>query len=183
MAMAKFTLKTLPGINRPAMAAVFPSQRSESVMLDLGANVECNADNLMEFSIMGAEFARTVLGLQDPSVGLLNVGSEEVKGHEAVRLAAAQLRERNSEFRYHGFVEGDDIASGTSVGMPGLGVPTTASLSSVTGALSSLGGAGTLNLPLAVFVSRSLACHIRKVGSMGSGGVHGVRWGGQYRDR
>ena len=113
MAMAKFTLKTLPGIHRPAMAAVFPSQRSESVMLDLGANVECDAENLIQFSLMGAEFARTVLGLHNPSVGLLNVGTEEVKGHEAVRQAAARLRERADGFRYHGFVEGDDIAKGT----------------------------------------------------------------------
>ncbi len=113
MAMAKVTLKTLPGIDRPAMAAVFPSQRSESVMLDLGANVECDADNLIEFSIMGAEFARTVLGRHDPSVGLLNVGTEEAKGHEAVRQAAARLRDRVGGFRFHGFVEGDDIAKGT----------------------------------------------------------------------
>ncbi len=113
MAMAKVTLKTLPGIDRPAMAAVFPSQRSESVMLDLGANVECDAENLIEFSIMGAEFARTVLGLYDPSVGLLNVGTEEAKGHEAVRQASARLRERSGGFRFHGFVEGDDIAKGT----------------------------------------------------------------------
>lgn len=113
MAMAKFALKTLPGIDRPAIAAVFPSQRSESVMLDLGANVECDTNNLIQFSVMGAEFARMVLGLRDPSVGLLNVGAEEVKGRDAVRQAAARLRERGGGFRFHGFVEGDDIARGT----------------------------------------------------------------------
>jgi len=113
MAMAKVALRTLPRIDRPAMAAVFPSQRSECVMLDLGANVECDADNLIQFAVMGAEFARTVLGLDNPTVGLLNVGTEEVKGHEAVRQAAARLRERQGAFTFHGFVEGDDIAKGT----------------------------------------------------------------------
>ena len=113
MALAKFTLKTLPGIDRPAIAAVFPNYRSESVMLDLGANVECDADNLIQFAVMGSEFGRTVLGLENPSVGLLNVGTEEVKGHEAVRQAAAILRADGAGIRYHGFVEGDDIAMGT----------------------------------------------------------------------
>ncbi len=113
MAMAKFVLKTLPDIDRPAIAAVFPSQRSEAVMLDLGANVECDSNNLIQFSVMGAEFARMVLGLRDPSVGLLNVGSEDVKGHDDLRRAAARLRERMHGFRFHGFVEGDDIAKGT----------------------------------------------------------------------
>ena len=113
MAMAKIVLKTLPGIDRPAIAAVFPTQRGESVMLDLGANVECDADNLMQFSVMGAVFSRSVLGLLKPSVGLLNVGTEEVKGNEAVRQAAAILRESSLPIRFHGFVEGDDIGRGT----------------------------------------------------------------------
>ncbi len=113
MAMAKMALKTLPGIDRPAIAAVFPTRRSESVMLDLGANVECDADNLMQFSVMGAVFARLVLGLLKPSVGLLNVGAEVVKGNEAVRGAAAALRETSLPIRFHGFVEGDDIGRGT----------------------------------------------------------------------
>ena len=113
MAMAKMALKTLPGIDRPAIAAVFPTRRSESVMLDLGANVECDADNLLQFSVMGAVFARLVLGLLKPSVGLLNVGAEVVKGNEAVRGAAAALRETSLPIRFHGFVEGDDIGRGT----------------------------------------------------------------------
>ncbi len=113
MAMAKVSLKTLPGIDRPAIAAVFPSERGESVMLDLGANVECDADNLFQFGVMGGVFARTVLGLLKPSVGLLNVGSEEMKGNDAVRLAATYLRESRLPVQYHGFVEGDDIARGT----------------------------------------------------------------------
>ena len=81
MAMAKFVLKTLPGIDRPAIASFFPTLRGESVMLDLGANVECDADNLVQFAVMGDVFARTVLGAaSSPRVGLLNVGSEELEG-------------------------------------------------------------------------------------------------------
>jgi glycerol-3-phosphate acyltransferase PlsX len=113
MAMAKFALKTLPGIDRPAMASYFPTRRGESVMLDLGANVECDADNLVQFALMGDVFARTVLGLLQPTVGILNIGSEELKGHEEVRTAAARLRDAGSSIRFHGFVEGDDIAAGT----------------------------------------------------------------------
>lgn len=113
MAMAKLALKTLPGIDRPAIAAIFPNQRSECVMLDLGANIECGADNLIQFCVMGEVFARTVLGQPEPSVGLLNVGSEVLKGHDEVRQAAALLRASDLPIRYHGFVEGDDIAAGT----------------------------------------------------------------------
>jgi phosphate acyltransferase len=113
MAMAKFALKMLPGIDRPAMASFFPTRRGESVMLDLGANVECDADNLVQFALMGEVFARSVLGLLEPTVGLLNVGSEDMKGNDAVRSAAAQLRGAGSPIRFYGFIEGDDIGAGT----------------------------------------------------------------------
>jgi len=113
MAMAKFVLKTLPGIDRPAIASFFPTMRGESVMLDLGANLECDADNLVQFAVMGTVFSRTVLGLLEPTVGLLNVGSEEQKGHEAIRQAAAALRQTPLAKSFHGFVEGNDIAAGT----------------------------------------------------------------------
>jgi glycerol-3-phosphate acyltransferase PlsX len=113
MAMAKFALKMLPGIDRPAMASFFPTRRGESVMLDLGANVECDADNLVQFALLGDVFARTVLGLVQPVVGLLNVGSEDLKGHDAVREAAARLRDTFSPISFYGFVEGDDIGAGT----------------------------------------------------------------------
>ncbi|MGE5271635.1 MAG: phosphate acyltransferase PlsX [Thiohalocapsa sp.] len=113
MAIAKFALKTLPGIDRPAIATMFPTRRGESVMLDLGANVECDAENLVQFALMGDVFARTVLGLVHPTVGLLNVGSEDLKGNEAVRSAGARLRGGLTPIRFHGFVEGDDIAAGT----------------------------------------------------------------------
>jgi glycerol-3-phosphate acyltransferase PlsX len=113
MAMAKFALKMLPGIDRPAIASFFPTQRGESVMLDLGANIECDAENLVQFALMGDVFARTVLGLIEPTVGLLNVGAEDLKGNDAVREASARLRLAMTPIRFYGFVEGDDIAAGT----------------------------------------------------------------------
>lgn len=113
MAMAKFVLKTMPGIDRPAIASFFPTMRSESVMLDLGANVQCDANNLVQFAVMGNVFARLVLGVQQPSMGILNVGAEELKGHDAVKVAASILRDVPLPGRFVGFVEGDDIAKGT----------------------------------------------------------------------
>jgi glycerol-3-phosphate acyltransferase PlsX len=112
MAMAKNALRMLPGIDRPAMASFFPTQRGESVLLDLGANVECDADNLVQFALMGDVFARTVLGLLQPTVGLLNVGSEEMKGNDAVRGAAMRLRAPGMPVLFKGYVEGDGIAAG-----------------------------------------------------------------------
>jgi len=114
LALAKIVIKTLPGIDRPAMAAIGPSARGDVVMLDLGANVQCDARNLVEFAIMGDVFARTVLGLPAPTIGLLNVGSEELKGDERVRQAADILRTSHIAPQFHGFVEGHDIAAGTT---------------------------------------------------------------------
>jgi len=113
MAMAKFVLKTLPGIDRPAIATYYPTLRGESVMLDLGANVDCDADNLVQFAVMGEVFARNVLGLKEPSIGILNVGAENLKGNEAVKKAALILQETPLPIKFYGFVEGDDIGSGT----------------------------------------------------------------------
>ncbi|HEY9566786.1 MAG TPA: phosphate acyltransferase PlsX, partial [Thalassobaculum sp.] len=114
MAMAKFVLRPVRGIDRPAIAGMFPTLRGESAMLDLGANIDCDATNLVQFAVMGQIFARTVLGLDRPVVGLLNVGSEEQKGHEAIREAATLLRGiKGMPFDFHGFVEGDDIPAGT----------------------------------------------------------------------
>jgi glycerol-3-phosphate acyltransferase PlsX len=113
MAMAKISLKMLAGIDRPAIASFFPTMRGESVMLDLGANVECDANNLVQFAAMGDVFARTVLGSVQPSIGILNVGSEEMKGHDEVRAAAGLLRASPLSAQFHGFVEGDDIPAGT----------------------------------------------------------------------
>ena len=114
LALAKIVIKSLPAIDRPAMAAIGPSARGDVVMLDLGANVTCDARNLVEFAVMGDVFARTVLGLTAPSIGLLNVGSEELKGDDRVRLAADILRASYIGPQFYGFVEGHDIAAGTT---------------------------------------------------------------------
>jgi phosphate acyltransferase len=113
MAMAKFVLKTLPGVSRPAIAAFFPTLRGETLMLDLGANVVCDGRNLVDFAVMGNAFARCVVGVLQPSYGLLNVGSEEMKGHEALQEASAVLRDADLPGDFVGFVEGDDIAKGS----------------------------------------------------------------------
>ncbi|MDA0997244.1 MAG: phosphate acyltransferase PlsX [Proteobacteria bacterium] len=113
MAMAKFVLKTLPGIDRPAIATYFPTIRNTCVMLDLGANVDCNGANLVQFAVMGEVYARNVLGRENPSVGLLNVGSEDLKGNQAVRDAAQILQSTDLPIKFYGFVEGDDIGKGT----------------------------------------------------------------------
>jgi glycerol-3-phosphate acyltransferase PlsX len=112
MALAKFVLKTLPGIERPAIASLMPTRRSETVFLDLGANAECDADNLVQFAVMGEVFARAVLGVTKPTVGLLNIGTEEVKGHDTIREAAAALRASHLPIEFRGFVEGTDLTSG-----------------------------------------------------------------------
>jgi glycerol-3-phosphate acyltransferase PlsX len=114
LALAKIVIKTLPGIDRPAMAAIGPSARGDVVMLDLGANVVCDVRNRVEFAVMGDVFARTVLGLTAPTIGLLNVGSEELKGDERIRQAAEVLKVSHLGAQFHGFVEGHDIAAGTT---------------------------------------------------------------------
>jgi glycerol-3-phosphate acyltransferase PlsX len=112
MATAKFVLKTLPGIDRPAIASVVPTKIGETVMLDMGANVECDAENLVQFALMGAIYCRAVLGISDPSIGLLNIGTEEMKGHDEIRAAAAILRERPIPGRFFGYVEGNHVPAG-----------------------------------------------------------------------
>ncbi len=113
MAISMFQLRMLDGIDRPAIAALWPTRKGQCVVLDVGANVESDAQQLVDFAIMGEAFARAVLGLERPTVGLLNVGAEEVKGHDAVKGAAQTLREVSLPIEFCGFVEGDDIADGT----------------------------------------------------------------------
>lgn len=113
MAMSKLSMRTLPGIDRPAITSILPTIRGRSVMLDLGANIDCSVDNLVQFAVMGNAFAKVVLGLDNPTVGLLNVGSEEMKGSEIVRAAAEELREGDYPINFVGYIEGDDIAKGT----------------------------------------------------------------------
>lgn len=112
MALAKMALRTMAGVSRPAIATIVPNSRAECVMLDLGANIQCDARNLVEFAIMGEVFSRSVLGLTQPTIGLLNVGEEDLKGHEYVRQAAAMLRGLSLPIEFRGFVEGDAVWSG-----------------------------------------------------------------------
>src|SRR5271167_1463233 len=113
MAMSKFNLKTLPGIERPAIAALWPTLRGESVVLDVGASIGADAAHLVDLAVMGAATARILFGIDRPTVGLLNIGVEEVKGLEEVREAGRILREENLlDLDYQGFVEGDDIGRG-----------------------------------------------------------------------
>lgn len=113
MAMAKLMLRPLNGIDRPAIASYLPTRRGETVMLDLGANTQCDANNLFQFAVLGNAFARVVLSIQKPRLGLLNVGSEEMKGHDELRAALQMLRESPLSEQFVGFIEGDDITSGT----------------------------------------------------------------------
>ncbi|MFK7903153.1 MAG: phosphate acyltransferase PlsX [Nitratireductor sp.] len=114
MAMSRFCLRTMAGIERPAMAALWPTLKGESVVLDVGANVGAEAGQLVDFALMGSAMARALYDLDSPSVGLLNIGVEEVKGLEEVREAGQLLRDSNFDgLTYHGFVEGDDLGLGT----------------------------------------------------------------------
>ncbi len=114
MAMAKLALRTMPGIDRPALAALLPSLgEKDFVMLDLGANTECETRNLVEFAIMGAAYSRIALGIERPRVSLLNIGTEDQKGTEEIRDAAAGLRAADHlHMNFEGFIEGDKIARG-----------------------------------------------------------------------
>ncbi|MES1991158.1 MAG: phosphate acyltransferase PlsX [Pseudomonadota bacterium] len=114
MAMAKVILKTMPNVERPALAALWPTARGESVVLDLGATIGPDAFQLVQFAVMGEAFARILFGIERPTVGLLNIGQEEVKGTEQVKEAAQILRSANLPMAFHGFVEGDDISKGTT---------------------------------------------------------------------
>ena len=113
MAISRFVLKTLPGIDRPALATVVPNMRgAHTYMLDFGANVDCSAEHLLQFGIMGAMLVAAVEHNDRPSVGLLNIGAEDIKGNEAVKQAAELLRD--SGLNFFGNVEGDDIYKGTT---------------------------------------------------------------------
>jgi glycerol-3-phosphate acyltransferase PlsX len=115
MAMAKFNLRTMPGIDRPAIAALWPTLKGESVVLDLGASIGADAIHLVNMAVMGSAMARVLFDLDRPTVGLLNIGVEEIKGLEPVREAGRILREDPPpHIDYIGFVEGDDIGKGTA---------------------------------------------------------------------
>nr|WP_221230947.1 phosphate acyltransferase PlsX [Sphingobium subterraneum] len=114
MAMAKVALRTMPGIDRPALAALLPTLgANDVVMLDLGANTECDSRNLVQFAVMGAAYARALMDLDRPRVRLLNIGTEELKGTDEIRDAAAILRAATTlKMQFDGFTEGDKIGSG-----------------------------------------------------------------------
>ena len=114
MAMARFNLKMIEGIERPAIAALWPTVRGESIVLDVGASIGADAAHLINLASMGSAMARVLFDVERPTVGLLNIGVEEIKGLEQVREAGRILREGDfPHFDYHGFVEGDDIGKGT----------------------------------------------------------------------
>lgn len=115
MAMANFCLRGSGEVHRPAIAAVWPTLRGESVVLDCGSSIGADADTLFAYAIMGSAMARALLGKERPTVGLLNVGVEEVKGLEEIRTASQMLRDANlPDLEYIGFVEGSDIGKGTA---------------------------------------------------------------------
>lgn len=113
MAMSKLQLRMIEGVSRPAIAGFFPSSTGQSCVLDLGANIECDAENLIQFAIMGTAFYRDIYGVETPSVGLLNVGEEDQKGFDYLREAAKVLNLEKLDVNYYGFVEGSDITAGS----------------------------------------------------------------------
>ena len=112
MAVSMLQLRMIDGVERPAITASWPSTTGRSIVLDVGANVEATASQLVQFAIMGEAYHEALTGSERPTVGLLNVGAEEAKGHELIRAAAATLRAANTDMRFVGFVEGDDISMG-----------------------------------------------------------------------
>ena len=111
MVISTVLMKTINGINRPAIASMFPTKKSETVMLDLGANIDCDVKNILDFAIMGKIFSKTVLGIKKPKIGLLNVGSEILKGNETIQVAAKKLQKKKN-INFYGFVEGNDVPMG-----------------------------------------------------------------------
>ena len=113
MAVSMFGLGIVEGISRPAIATIWPTLKGQTIVLDVGANVVATDEQLVDFAVMGEAFAHVMFGLERPTVGILNVGSEEQKGNDAVKGAAQILRNSNLPMAFHGFVEGNDIAKGT----------------------------------------------------------------------
>lgn len=113
MAVSRMQLRSIEGVDRPAITALWPTPKGRAVVLDVGANVEADENQLVQFAIMGEAFFRALTGKEKPTVGLLNVGAEELKGHELIRSAARVLREADPEMAFNGFIEGNDISKGT----------------------------------------------------------------------
>src|SRR5204862_6188717 len=107
MAIARFVLKTLPGIDRPAIASQLPTRKGVTMALDLGANVNCTPEQLVQFAVMGSALVSAIGGIDRPTVGLLNIGEEDIKGNDVVKQAADLLK--SSGLNFHGNTDGDDI--------------------------------------------------------------------------
>jgi glycerol-3-phosphate acyltransferase PlsX len=154
MAVARKQLGMIEGVERPAVTALWPTPRGRSVVLDVGANVEADEDQLVQFAIMGEAFFRALMNVEKPTVGLLNVGAEDLKGHELIRTAARVLREADPDMAFKGFVEGNDISKGTVDVVVTDGFTGNVALKSAEGAARLLGGwmketlTGTLNAKL-----------------------------------
>ena len=113
LVMSKLILKMIDGVDKPALAGIWPNFKDFSIVLDLGANIECNENNLVEFSILGSELYRTILNKSEIVTGLLNIGSEEIKGNDSIKNAHLKLQEsKNLNFNYKGYVEGNEIKNG-----------------------------------------------------------------------
>ena len=115
MAISMLALRKMHGVYRPGMTALWPNMKGEkSVVLDVGANLEATASQLVTYAIMGEAYARAITGRQKPSIGLLNIGTEEMKGHDEIKVAAEMLKDPGLDLNYVGFVEGDDISLGAA---------------------------------------------------------------------
>ena len=113
LVMSKLILKMIDGVDKPALAGIWPNFKDFSIVLDLGANIECNENNLVEFSILGSELYKTILNKSEVVAGLLNIGSEEIKGNDSIKNAHLKLQEsKNLNFNYKGYVEGNEIKNG-----------------------------------------------------------------------
>lgn len=151
MAVARKQLGMIEGVDRPAITALWPTPRGRSVVLDVGANVEADENHLVQFAIMGEAFFRALMGVDKPTVGLLNVGAEDLKGHELIRTAARVLREADPGMAFKGFVEGNDISKGSVDVVVTDGFSGNVALKSAEGAARLVGGwvrealTGTIN--------------------------------------
>ncbi|MFC2952381.1 phosphate acyltransferase PlsX [Marinicaulis aureus] len=154
MAVSRKQLGMIEGVERPAVTALWPTPRGRCVVLDVGANVEADEDQLVQFAIMGEAFFRALMNVDKPTVGLLNVGAEDLKGHELIRTAARVLREADPDMAFKGFVEGNDISKGTVDVVVTDGFTGNVALKTAEGAARLLGGwmketlTGTLNAKL-----------------------------------
>ena len=113
LVMSKLILKMIDGVDKPALAAIWPNYKDYSIVLDLGANIECTENNLIEFSILGSELYKTIFNKTDVVTGLLNIGSEEIKGNDSIKNAHLKLQKnQNLNFTYNGYIEGNEIKNG-----------------------------------------------------------------------